>query len=168
MNFSINGKKMSGYLVSLFVFNFSVIFMLIQATIFNFVGVGVLTLYILFSSILFTYLGLVLNSIWLILTVLNLMAIGTFMPANLLLFGSGDNAGALIAYILIYKTIFFLAYFVAYNSPVSTSNSCSGSSSDSSSDSSTRRRYYGGQRYYRWFFLSLNVFDSITSRFSAR
>ena len=145
MNFSINGKKMSGYLLSLFVFNFSVIFMLIQATIFHFIGVGVLTLYILFSTILFTYLGVVLNSIWLILVVLNLMAIGTFMPTNLLLFESGDNVGALIAYILIYKTFFFLAYFVAYNSPVSTSNSYSGTSSGSS----TRRRYYGGQRYYR-------------------
>lgn len=164
MEFSINGKKMSGYLLSLFVFNFSVILMLIQATIFHFIGVGVLTLYILFSTILFTYLGVVLNSIWLILVVLNLMAIGTFMPTNLLLFESGDNVGTLIAYILIYKIVFFLAYFVAYNSPVSTSNSYSGTSSGSS----TRRRYYGGQRYYRWFCLSLNIFYSVASHFSVR
>lgn len=128
----------NGYLISLSVFFLFLFFNLIQATVFYFFGGGGLMLYFVISMMVLVALSFFKNFVWVYVLGLNLMAIGTFMPTNLLFFGDGSNTVGLLLYLFIYTFAFFLSFFVAYHSPIPTSSS----SSSSSSKNTTRRNYY--------------------------
>lgn len=123
----------NGYLISLSVFSLFLFFNLTQATVFHFFGGG-LMLYFAISMMVLVALSFFKNIVWMYVLGLNLMAIGTFMPTNLLMFGDGSNTVGLWIYLLIYCGFFFLSFFVAYHAPIPTSSG--------SSKNTTRRNYY--------------------------
>lgn len=124
----------NGYLISLSVFFLFLFFDLAQATVFHFFGGGGLMLYFVISMMILVALSFFKNFVWMYVLGLNLMAIGTFMPTNLLFFGDGSNTVGLLLYLFIYTFAFFLSFFVAYHTPIPTSSG--------SSKNTTRRNYY--------------------------
>ena len=119
----INKILKNGYLISLSVFSLFLFFDLAQATVFHFFGGSGLMLYFVISILVLVALSFFKHFVWMYVLGLNLMAIGTFMPTNLLFFGDGSSNVGLWIYLLIYCGVFFLSFFVAYHTTITTSSS---------------------------------------------